>query len=329
MLSKKIISVFLVVFILLNGMSFAAPSHWAKDSYYALKYEGIINEAMTEENSFQKNITREEFIEILMKVYLDEKRINIGSFRPTNYFIDTKNPYIEYAHSLDVVNGVGEQHFAPVAKVTRQEMAVMLKNVLESLGLAKAGQNQSNFTDRSRMAPWALEAIDYCSSQNIIKGMGDGRFAPLASATREQAFKLVDNLYKAFGLKINFDRSLPNQAKGNFLIYKNETTNLEVYEKDETFIILSKGMVDFGEVLNIKEDHYQIYRILESNETIAFKTIDEILSDVNQLYDSVRQRYRPDEIFYDLKTGRSDGIINGPRIQLKSDNHLEIRVKLY
>jgi hypothetical protein len=329
MLNKKMISILIIGLMVFNGLTFAAPSHWAKDSYYSLKYEGIINEAMTTENSFQKDILREEFIEILMKVYLDEKRINIASFRPTNYFVDTNNPYIEYAYSLNIVSGVGENRFAPDAKVTRQEMVVMLKNILDALGLTKSVKYQSDFTDRSKMAPWALEAIDYCSSQNIINGMGDGRFAPLANATREQAFKLVDNLYSAFGLKDEFNREVPNQRKGNFLVYQNGTTNLQVYEKDERMIILSKGFVDFGEVLNIKADHYQIYRILESNESIGFKTIDELLSDINGLYDPVRQRYGSDEILYDLKTGRSNRIINGPSIQLKSDNHLEIRVKLY
>lgn len=313
----------------MNSIAFAAPSNWAKDSYYALKYEGVIDEDMTTEYSFQKDITREEFIELLMKVYLDEKRMTIEAFRPTNYFMDTNNPYIEYAHHLNIVNGVGENKFAPDAKVTRQEMAVMLKNVLESLKLVKAGSYTSNFSDNHQIAPWAIEAVNYCSSQSIINGMGDGRFAPLANATREQGFKLVDNLYNAFGLKTNFNRETPKESKGSFFIYRNEETNLEVYEKDGTFTILSKGFAGFGEEHNIKEDHYQIYRILESNETISFQTIDQILNDINKLYDPVRQRYLTQETFYNLKTGRSQKITSGPRIHLKSDNHLEIRVKLY
>ncbi len=329
MLKKKVISIFLVVLIVLNGFSYAEPSNWAKDSYFSLKYEGIINNEMTVGDAFQNNITREEFIEILMKVYLDEKRISIGAFRPRNYFVDTNNAYIEYAYDLGIVNGVGDDRFAPDADVSRQEMAVMLKNVLDALSLVKEGNVESNFIDHSLIASWAIKAVNYCSSQKIINGMGDGRFAPLASATREQAFKLVDNLYNAFNLKSNFNRQTPDVKKGDFLTFKNEETNLEAYMKNDTFIILSKGIVGFGEVLNIKEDHYQIYRILESSGAITFKTIDEVMGDVNALYDPVQQKYLTKEIYYDLKTGSSSGIINGPRIYLKSDNHLQIRVKLY
>lgn len=330
MFRKKIVIVFLlIVAIVFQGFSFSAPSQWAKDSYYSLKYEGIIDDNLTEGTSFQKNINREEFIEILMKVYLDEKRRSILSFRSTNYFNDTDNLYIEYAHALGIVNGVGNNNFAPSARVTRQEMAVMMKNVLEALDLVKGNFSQSNFNDRKEMASWALDAIDYCSSEGIINGMGDGSFAPLANATREQAFKLVDNIYKAFALKDDFNRKTPNKIMGDFLTYYNQETNLEVYMKDNALVILSKGIVDFGEELNIKEDHYQIYRILESNDAIGFDTINQILSDLDAIYDPVGQKYLNYSISYDLKTGKESLNLNESKIQIESDNQLKITVKLY
>ena len=47
--------------------------------------------------------------------------------------------------------------------------------------------------------------------------MGDGRFEPLNNASREQAFKIVDNICNGFGLKTNFNRRSPMQKIGFFL----------------------------------------------------------------------------------------------------------------
>lgn len=329
MLNKKCISVLLIGLIVFNGFVFAAPSGWAKDSYYSLKYEGVLDEGLTVSRLFGKNITREEFIELLMKVYLDAKGNSVVSMNAPAYFTDTNNEYVAYAYSLGVVNGVGNQIFAPNQKVTRQEMTVMMRNVLKVLGYVQGSSPRASFSDRNKMAPWALDAIDYCSSKGIINGMGDGRFAPLANATREQAFKLVDNLYQQFSLKENFNRSLPGKNLGSFFVYSEEKTALDYYLSQGGLVMISKGFVDFGETLNIKADHYQIYRILESNENIPFQVIDKVMGKINSLYDPIAQRYLEATLYYDLTTGQLSENSLKPGIRIESGNDLKITVKLY
>ena len=89
MLNKKIISVLLIGLIVFNGLAFAAPSGWAKDSYYSLKYEGVMAEGLTVSRLFGKNITREEFSTLAVKLYesLAEEKAKIG----TDPFKDTNN----------------------------------------------------------------------------------------------------------------------------------------------------------------------------------------------------------------------------------------------
>jgi len=264
-----------------------------------------------------------------MKVYLDEKGRSIHTVSVASYFTDTNSKYVAYAYSLGVVNGVGEKQFAPNQNVTRQEMTVMVKNVLKVLGYPTNSNPRSTFSDRNQMASWAIDAIDYCSSKGIINGMGDGRFAPLANATREQAFKLVDNLYQQFALKDTFNRSLPTKNLGNFLVYSDEQTTLDFYLNQGRLVIISKGIADFGESLKMKEDHYQIYRILESNENVPFQSIDKVLSKINNLYDPVAQKYLQGNLYYDLTTGQLTQQTNKPGIRLESDNDLKITVNLY
>ena len=154
-------------------------------------------------------------------------------------------------------------------------------------------------------------------------------FAPLANATREQAFKLVDNLYQQFALKDSFNRSLPTKSLGEFLVYNNEQTDLDYYLNQGRLVIISKGISSFGEAVNIKEDHYQVYRILESNENIPFQVIDKAIGRINDLYDPVAQRYLEATLYYDLTTGQLAEKALKPGILIESSNDLKITVKLY
>ncbi|MDM8533760.1 S-layer homology domain-containing protein, partial [Clostridiaceae bacterium HSG29] len=170
---KKTFSLIIISTLFISSVSFAAPAEWAKSSYYSVKYEKIIDSGMVVDRLFQKNITREEFIEMLVKVYLDEKNINIESVGSDDYFSDTSNTYIEYAYKLGIVKGVGDNRFLPFKNVTRQEMAVMMKNILDKLSLTNNNYNNSTFSDRYDVSSWAVNAIDYCYYNNLINGMGN------------------------------------------------------------------------------------------------------------------------------------------------------------
>ena len=326
---KKIVSLVVIVCLMFSTISFAAPSQWAKTSYYSLRYENLIDNSLTVDRLFQKNITREEFIEILIKVYLEELRINIESVYSEDYFLDTNNPYIEYAYKMNIVKGVGENEFLPYANVTREEMAVMMKNVLNELELTTSNYKKSVFVDRYTVSNWAVDAVDYCYDNSLINGVGNNTFKPKDKATREQAFKLIDNIYNQYDLKDNFNESNPTIKLGNFLIYNNGETNLNIYQDNNELVIVSKGIAPFGETLNIKEDHYQIFRVLESNENIPFIVVDKVTEVINDLFNDVEKKYQNKAFFIDGTTGRLIFKDNNNAIKITSDKQLEIRVKLY
>lgn len=61
------------------------------------------------------------------------------------------------------------------------------------MGASAAGQsthNQISFSDMSQ-ASWATEDVAQLAAQGIIRGVGDGRFAPNAPLTRDEALALI------------------------------------------------------------------------------------------------------------------------------------------
>jgi len=324
---KKTFSLIIISTLFFSSVNFAAPAEWAKASYYSVKYEEVIDSGMTVDRLFQKNITREEFIEMLVKIYLDEKNINIESVESDDYFSDTSNTYIEYAYELGIVKGVGDNKFLPYKNVTRQEMAVMMKNILDKLYLTNNNYNKSIFSDRYDVSSWAVNAIDYCYYNNLINGMGNNMFKPKENATREQSFKLIDNIYNKFNLKDKFNSDLPNEDLDSFLVYNYKLTNLNTYIENNELVIVSKGFAPFGEDLNIKEDHYQIYRILDSVENISFIAVDKAIEVINGMYNIIEKKYEKVSYYIDKDTGRVMLYDNGNCIKLIGDVKLEIRVK--
>ena len=88
--------------------------------------------------------------------------------------------------------------FRPTDNITREEMAVMLVRALGYASLAGTASGYSSpFTDMTTNRGYITIAYDL----GIVGGVGDGRFAPDQTATREQAaamlVRVYDRLYAA------------------------------------------------------------------------------------------------------------------------------------
>lgn len=93
--------------------------------------------------------------------------------------------------ALNIINGKDDGSFAPEATVTRAEMAKMITIMLNggSEPALTASASNAKFTDIG--GHWAQKYIEYCVSQNVIAGRGDGTFAPDATVTGTEAAKMA------------------------------------------------------------------------------------------------------------------------------------------
>lgn len=172
------------------------PSAWATLTVYDAASTKLLTDRV--QNDYIANISREEFAELLIKLYskLTNKVIKNYGDSP---FIDTDNASVVVAYNLGIVNGVGNRRFAPNDNITRQEMCVMIFNTLDATGkkLNSTERVTSIFADEDLISDWAKKSIKYLSKDhNLITGIGNNKLGVLDSATKEESIAIVLKVYK-------------------------------------------------------------------------------------------------------------------------------------
>ena len=107
--------------------------------------------------------------------------------------VDTEggDTWYEKGMAWAVENGVSDGT-APEADITREQLVTMLYRYVKKQGggFTGAWAFSLDYTDRDQIAPWAYEAVCWCTMQGIVNGMGGG-FAPQGSATRAQVAAIL------------------------------------------------------------------------------------------------------------------------------------------
>lgn len=101
---------------------------------------------------------------------------------------------ILWAAQNKIVTGYGDV-FKPEQAVTRQEMAKILYQYALYNGAEKVTSYAVSYTDK--IDSWALAGVAYCTTNKLMTGVGGGRFAPTATATRAMGAQILMNLDKA------------------------------------------------------------------------------------------------------------------------------------
>lgn len=106
---------------------------------------------------------------------------------------------VRYVVDQGMFNGVTTTRFAPSATMDRSMLATVLYRMEASPALSYAGA----FPDVAE-GQWYTAGVEWAAANGIVKGMGDGSFAPTASVTREQ---IASMLYRYAGEYLNLDVS--------------------------------------------------------------------------------------------------------------------------
>lgn len=194
---KRIISLIIIFSILAaSGIASAAPSTWATDEVELAKQLGLAPTEIL--SNYQSQITREEFSEMIVKLY-EELSGKIATPVAANPFTDTSNPEILKANKLGIVQGVGGGRFAPLDKITREQIATMYFRTLSAIDQTLVSETYTlGFADKSLVSSWAVKEVAFMSAMGVIQGKGRNIFDPKGNTTREEAIALTVRTYQQF-----------------------------------------------------------------------------------------------------------------------------------
>ncbi|WP_206460085.1 S-layer homology domain-containing protein [Anaerovorax sp. IOR16] len=185
---------------------------WYAESIMTLVNKGILKGKTATTFEPNSNITRAEFTQILYGMAkASDSTINTDASSISGKFKDVKSTdwyanAVAWASEQGVVAGAtnadGSMNFAPNAKITRQDMAVMILNYQNKVAKKEltASNQEINFADASAIAGYAKEAVTSMQKAGIISGIKQAdstyKFAPKSNATRAEAATMIAKLIK-------------------------------------------------------------------------------------------------------------------------------------
>lgn len=170
-------------------------AQWAKEAIINLYQREIINGVGENKFAPSDNVTREQFIVMIMRAF------NIEANAEENYFEDAVSgayyeKYVNTAKKLGIVNGIDDKNFGVGRSLSRQDLAVMVKNIAEKNSMNINGEASVEFADGNEISDYAKEAVDTLTKAKIINGFTDNTFRPKESCTRAQAAKIIYELMR-------------------------------------------------------------------------------------------------------------------------------------
>ncbi len=271
-------------------------SHWAYTSISGLKKLGIVDGYDDGSFGVDNNVTREEFVKMLLGAFGEE------TTEAESIFIDVDAsawyaPYVNTAAAMGVVSGIEDDVFGTGMKITRQDMSVLIARFLEKKGFTLDGSNAAEFSDDSDISDYAVDGVYALKSAGLISGMDNNRFAPMESATRAQTAKILYSVYTY--MQNGGENTVDISGDDRFSVLARKFIALGMMEApkfaDET---ISRGQ--FAEYVagfaNAKNYSYNDGAEVFGDVPVSHRYYNEIryLAE-NGYIDSVSENYAPDE----------------------------------
>ena len=165
---------------------------WAKNHINKLNLKGIINGIGDSKFAPGENVTREQFVKMLvlsLGLYDGSAKCSFTDVNEGEWHYD----YIASAVNMGIVNGMGDGSFGVGMNITRQEMAAMAYRASVVAGIDFT-DSKLDFNDADEIADWAKEAVSNMAGLGIITGMGNGNFEAKGFANRAQAAVIIGRL---------------------------------------------------------------------------------------------------------------------------------------
>ncbi|MBQ2741791.1 MAG: S-layer homology domain-containing protein, partial [Oscillospiraceae bacterium] len=173
---------------------------WAEDAINTLATDGIIKGTSASTFSPAANITRADFALLLVRAFklTSDNTENFADVSANDYFASE----LAIARNTGIVNGIGDNKFAPRNTITRQDMMVIVYRALQnqSLLLGEKGDRRmvvdevlSQYPDFDTVAPYAREAVTALIGAGLVNGKNN-LIAPADYTTRAEVAVLIKRI---------------------------------------------------------------------------------------------------------------------------------------
>ena len=163
-------------------------SHWAREHILFTVSRGLFSGTSSTTFSPDTTLTRGMFVTALGRL----AGINPDSYK-TGTFTDVKAdayyaPYVNWAVSKGIVSGTTSATFAPDNCITREQMAVIMKNYADKMGYSILKTLEAvTFADNASISSWAKDAVKAMQQAGVLSGKSNNHFDPKGNATRAEA----------------------------------------------------------------------------------------------------------------------------------------------
>ena len=178
----------------LGGFNDLTSVPWAQDSILELQKMNVISGDGSGAFYPDRAVTREEFLKMAMTAAGIEPggSVSFSDVDANEWYYG----YVAAAFEKGIVNGMDENTFGIGEMITRADMAVMLKRILDYAGIEIVPtENAFVFDDYKTIPKYARESITALCQVGLMNGVGDNRFDAPASATRAESAVAIYRAY--------------------------------------------------------------------------------------------------------------------------------------
>ena len=179
-------------------------SAWAQADIVAAQAAGLMPSSL-ESLSARGEITRAEFCGVAVNAYktISGKAVFASGKQP---FRDCDDPNVTAAYELGLISGRGDGYFDPDSSIERQDLCVMLYNILDATGVdapeIAGAACIEDYPDVPQIKDYALDAVvtmvDYAVVNGISAENDSTLLSPSGTATREQALIMANRFCDTF-----------------------------------------------------------------------------------------------------------------------------------
>ena len=314
-------------------------SNWAQEGVAAAQEAGLIPSTL-ETRSATGAITRAEFCGIAVNAYkaVSGKAVFAPGTKP---FRDCDDPNVVAAYELGLISGRGDGVFDPDAEIERQDLCMMLYNILDTAGIdapAIAGDAcVEDYPDVSEINDYAVDAmitmVDYTVVNGITIAGQPATLSPSSTATREQALIMATRFCSAF--EDASDHTSDTSSDTTSDTWEEPDLTMPLTDEEKMELVYGVGGEKYQTAeeaeANMVEISVPVWRLQEDGTKTSGTAYLQVNSNLASIYESIFEEiYNGDEQFpikdvgcYSWRTGEHS---QGTAVDINWEENMEATI---